>query len=170
MFGAEEARTVAAWEAAVSATRAAAEAYPLCYSIFRLAEARAGTVPDAVLKATLAEGVALADDLAAATGDEIRVVARRARLRLEPTATGPGPSPQPELELEPEPDPRCRLTDREREVIALVAEGNSNGEIATALYISPKTASVHVSNILAKLGVSTRTEAATVAHRTGLLR
>jgi DNA-binding CsgD family transcriptional regulator len=100
--------------------------------------------------------------LAAASADEIRLVARRARLRLEPA----GPAPL----APPEPDPRFRLTDREREVIALVAEGNSNGEIATALYISPKTASVHVSNILAKLGVSTRTEAATVAHRTGLLR
>jgi DNA-binding CsgD family transcriptional regulator len=88
-------------------------------------------------------------------------VARRARLRLEPS--GPVPLPPPE------PDLRFRLTDREREVIALVAEGNSKGEIATALFISPKTASVHVSNILAKLGVSTRTEAATVAHRTGLL-
>jgi DNA-binding CsgD family transcriptional regulator len=62
------------------------------------------------------------------------------------------------------------LTEREREVLALVAEGHSNGRIATALYISPKTASVHGSNILAKLDVSTRTEAATVAHRLGLLR
>jgi DNA-binding NarL/FixJ family response regulator len=55
------------------------------------------------------------------------------------------------------------------EVLALVAEGHSNGQIATSLYISPKTASVHVSNILAKLDVSTRTEAATLAHRLGLL-
>jgi DNA-binding NarL/FixJ family response regulator len=61
------------------------------------------------------------------------------------------------------------LTDRERDVLALVAEGHSNGQIASTLYISPKTVSVHVSNILAKLGVSTRTEAATVAHRLGLI-
>ena len=54
------------------------------------------------------------------------------------------------------------LTDREREVLALVAAGRSNGQIATALFISPKTASVHVSNILAKLGVSGRVEAAAV--------
>jgi DNA-binding CsgD family transcriptional regulator len=60
------------------------------------------------------------------------------------------------------------LTDREREVLALVAAGRSNGQIATALFISPKTASVHVSNILAKLGVSGRVEAAAVAHRLGL--
>ena len=67
----------------------------------------------------------------------------------------------------PEPVP-FGLTDREREVLALVAAGRSNGQIATALFISPKTASVHVSNILAKLGVSGRVEAAAVAHRLGL--
>ncbi len=60
------------------------------------------------------------------------------------------------------------LTDREREVLKLVAAGRSNRDIATALFISPKTASVHVSNILAKLGAATRTEAAAIAHRTGL--
>jgi DNA-binding CsgD family transcriptional regulator len=61
------------------------------------------------------------------------------------------------------------LTDREREVLALVAAGRSNGQIAAALFISPKTASVHVSNILAKLGVTGRVEAAAVAHRLGLI-
>ncbi|WP_275413226.1 helix-turn-helix domain-containing protein [Rugosimonospora africana] len=55
------------------------------------------------------------------------------------------------------------------EVLGLVAEGRSNGQIAAALYISPKTASVHVSNILAKLNAATRTEAAAQAHRLGLL-
>ena len=51
----------------------------------------------------------------------------------------------------------------------LVAEGRSNGEIADELFISPKTASVHVSNILSKLGVRSRIEAAAVAHRRGFL-
>jgi DNA-binding NarL/FixJ family response regulator len=60
------------------------------------------------------------------------------------------------------------LTSREIEVLQLVAAGRSNGEIGTALFISTKTASVHVSNILAKLGVSGRGEAAAVAHRVGL--
>jgi DNA-binding CsgD family transcriptional regulator len=54
-------------------------------------------------------------------------------------------------------------------LLRLVAEGRNNGEIARALFISPKTASVHVSHILAKLGVRTRTEAAAVAHRHHLL-
>jgi DNA-binding NarL/FixJ family response regulator len=57
------------------------------------------------------------------------------------------------------------LTPREREVLALVADGRTNRQIAEALFISNKTASVHVSNILAKLGVANRGEAAAVAHR-----
>jgi len=61
------------------------------------------------------------------------------------------------------------LTNRELEVLRLVAAGQSNREIAGALVISPKTASVHVSNILAKLGAATRTEAAVKAHQLFLL-
>ncbi|WP_198664064.1 helix-turn-helix transcriptional regulator [Jiangella endophytica] len=61
------------------------------------------------------------------------------------------------------------LTDREREVLHLVAAGRSNRQIGEELFISTKTASVHVSNILAKLGVSGRGEAAALAHREGLL-
>lgn len=60
------------------------------------------------------------------------------------------------------------LTNREQEVLALVAEGRSNGEIAKTLFVSTKTVSVHVSNILAKLGVGSRTEAAAWAYAEGL--
>jgi DNA-binding NarL/FixJ family response regulator len=60
------------------------------------------------------------------------------------------------------------LTPREREVAALLAEGLSNGEVARRLYISTKTAAVHVSNILAKLGMASRAEVAAWAVRTGL--
>jgi DNA-binding CsgD family transcriptional regulator/tetratricopeptide (TPR) repeat protein len=61
------------------------------------------------------------------------------------------------------------LTARELEVLRLVAEGASNGEIGARLFISRRTVSVHVSHILDKLGVGTRTAAATVAHQRGLL-
>jgi DNA-binding NarL/FixJ family response regulator len=66
-------------------------------------------------------------------------------------------------------DPRQSLTPRESEILALVAEGRSNGEIGRQLFISTKTVSVHVSNILGKLGASGRTEAAAIARREGLL-
>jgi ATP/maltotriose-dependent transcriptional regulator MalT len=70
----------------------------------------------------------------------------------------------------PPPDPLARfgLTAREREVLSLLAAGRSNPEIGRALFISTKTVSVHVSNILAKLGVSGRVEAAVVAQRLGV--
>jgi DNA-binding NarL/FixJ family response regulator len=61
------------------------------------------------------------------------------------------------------------LTARELEVLALVAQGRSNREIAGQLYISAKTVSVHVSNMLAKLGAGGRTEAVAVARRRGYL-
>ncbi|MEO8329975.1 MAG: response regulator transcription factor, partial [Candidatus Nanopelagicales bacterium] len=61
------------------------------------------------------------------------------------------------------------LTRREEEVLALVAEGRSNREIGKQLFISAKTVSVHVSNILAKLGAAGRTEAVALARRRGLL-
>ena len=63
--------------------------------------------------------------------------------------------------------PLAALTDREREVLNLLARGMSNREIGTELFITPKTASVHVSNILGKLGAASRTEAAAIAYREG---
>jgi DNA-binding CsgD family transcriptional regulator len=97
---------------------------------------------------------------------ELEALARRARIDL------PIPPDQPEHPSEPRPDAldRLHLTHREREVLALVAEGRTNRQIAAKLYISDKTASVHVSNILTKLGVSNRGEAAAVAHRLRLLQ
>ena len=83
--------------------------------------------------------------------DEVAALLRRLGDRPAP-AGGPAP-----------------LTPREREVAALLADGLSNGEIARRLYISTKTASVHVSNILAKLDMTSRTEVATWAVRTGLV-
>jgi DNA-binding NarL/FixJ family response regulator len=100
-------------------------------------------------------------------------LARRARINL---ATGPSADGAPvDAPQEQEPTSageaalRARgLSAREIEVLTLVAAGYSNGEIAKRLFISSKTASVHVSHILDKLGVSTRTEAATIGVRLGL--
>jgi DNA-binding NarL/FixJ family response regulator len=59
------------------------------------------------------------------------------------------------------------FTAREREVLALIADGRTNRQIAQELFIAEKTASVHVSNILGKLGAASRGEAAALAHRAG---
>jgi DNA-binding CsgD family transcriptional regulator/tetratricopeptide (TPR) repeat protein len=86
------------------------------------------------------------------------VVALARRARLE---TGlPGARPV---------DPDAVLTPREQEVLGLLAQGRTNRQIGAALYISEKTASVHVSNILAKLGAGGRTEAVALAAERGLL-
>ena len=102
----------------------------------------------------LQEAEAAARRLAAAPmRTEISTLARRARIDL----AAPAPAPPPE------PDP-VGLTPREREVITLLSDGLSNAQIARTLYISEKTASVHVSNILRKLGVTSRIQAAAAAH------
>ncbi len=91
---------------------------------------------------------------------------RRARLRVTENGAAAGDAP---AALHDEFE-RLGLTAREAEVLRLVADGLSNSQIAEKLFISRKTASVHVSNILSKLGVATRVEAAALAHRRGLIR
>ncbi|MFJ4327791.1 AAA family ATPase [Streptomyces tricolor] len=102
--------------------------------------------------------------LAAAVADHLRArpladavarLAQRARLALGRAAR----------QAPADPAAALGLTSRERDVLGLVAAGRTNRQIAEELFISPKTASVHVSNILSKLGVSGRGEAAAVAHR-----
>lgn len=92
--------------------------------------------------------------------EQTELLAGRARISL---ATTPRLAPAPASEADPLGS--LGLTPREQDVLRRVAEGRSNRQIAEELYISPKTASVHVSNILAKLGVSGRTEAAAMTHR-----
>lgn len=91
--------------------------------------------------------------------EEVESLIARARLQqAEPRADD---SPEP---TQGEEAP-FGLTPRELQVLALVAEGATNRQIGTALFMAEKTASVHVSRILTKLGVSSRTQAAAVAHR-----
>ncbi|HEX6246398.1 MAG TPA: AAA family ATPase [Nocardioidaceae bacterium] len=85
-------------------------------------------------------------------------------LLAELRAAGMTPQPTPTGQAGP-----AVLTPREREILVLVAQGRSNGEIARQLFISAKTVSVHVSNILAKLGAGGRTEAAALARSRGIL-
>ncbi|MEU6070873.1 AAA family ATPase [Streptomyces sp. NPDC047082] len=92
--------------------------------------------------------------------DSVVLLAQRARLSL---TCAPRQAPAPA-----DPVEALGLTSRERDVLRLVSAGRTNRQIAEELFISPKTASVHVSNILGKLGVSGRGEAAAVAHRLGL--
>ncbi|MCW2492250.1 MAG: transcriptional regulator, LuxR family [Frankiales bacterium] len=76
-----------------------------------------------------------------------------------------GPVDEPAKRASGAGGPLASLTSRENDVLALLVEGGTNRQIARQLYISDKTVSVHVSNILAKLGVGSRTEAAAVARR-----
>ena len=91
----------------------------------------------------------------------LEALALRGHLATGPARGGPA-SPQDRAYL------TAALTDREREVLRLLARGMSNRKIGEELFISPKTASVHVSNIFAKLAVTNRTEAAVIAEREGL--
>jgi DNA-binding CsgD family transcriptional regulator/tetratricopeptide (TPR) repeat protein len=149
------------WARAAAAWAAIDRPYPAAIARWREADALAGAgerVP-----ATEAAGAALS----AARGlgsqwliDEVRTLSDRARLEL---AAGNGRA-DTGREEPVEADP-FGLTPRERQVLALLAEGATNRQIGAALFMAEKTASVHVSRILAKLGVQGRTQAAAVAHR-----
>jgi DNA-binding CsgD family transcriptional regulator/tetratricopeptide (TPR) repeat protein len=154
------------WAAAAEAWERLGESYPAAYARWRQAEALllGGLVREQV-EPSLRAAYATASELGAAPlRTQIEALARRGRLHLgtDPATPSP-PAPQP-----PSPLDRLGLTAREQEVLALVALGRTNRQIAETLFISPKTATVHVSNILGKLGVRGRVEAATIAHRLGI--
>ena len=94
--------------------------------------------------------------------DEVTALVQRARLSLDVDGTAPAAAGTPEADEREDP---FGLTPRERQVLALIAEGATNRQIGAALFMAEKTASVHVSRILSKLGVRSRTQAAAVAHR-----
>jgi DNA-binding CsgD family transcriptional regulator/tetratricopeptide (TPR) repeat protein len=163
---------VPAWMAAVEACRAVQKPYLLAYALVRHAEVLGAAGARDPAAAGVREALSLAEAMGATPlAEEARDLARRTRLDVEPGAEPDDARPAPEPSS-PEDDEleRLGLTAREREVLLLVADGRSNGQIAEELVISRKTASVHVSNILAKLGVATRVEAAALAHRRGLAR
>jgi DNA-binding NarL/FixJ family response regulator len=155
----------AQWQQAATAWLALGRPYPAAYAQWRQAEALlVSKAPRAQAQEPLRAAHALAVRLGAAPlRRELELLAQRGRVRLE-AATEPSPATVPA----PSTSASLGLTTREAEVLALLAEGRTNRQIGETLFITPKTASVHVSRILAKLGVTGRGEAAAVAHRLGL--
>ena len=143
---------VGRWGAAVQAWRTDGQPYALARVLVTQAEAAAAAGDRTAAREALEEAGAIAANLEARPlRDEVARLARRVGLR---GAVRAGPDV---------------LTARERDVLRLVAVGHSNSRIGAELYLSPKTVSVHVSRIIAKLEVTNRIEAAAVAHRLGLL-
>lgn len=163
----------AAWRAAETAWLALEYPYPAARARWRGAEAQvvAGDRTGATASVRAAITTARALGAGRLVG-AIEGLAARARLALDddpPPTDELGSSASPKLAA-PEPlvvDP-FGLTPRERQVLELVADGATNRQIGEQLFMAEKTASVHVSRILAKLDVRSRTEAAAVAHRVGL--
>jgi DNA-binding CsgD family transcriptional regulator/tetratricopeptide (TPR) repeat protein len=148
---------IAGWAAAVTAVRdAPGPAHLLPYSLYRLGAAHVEADDRGAAAGVLREAAGAAADLGAELYRRmIDDLAQRAGVRLLKDVARPADT--------------SGLTARELEVLKLVATGRSNREIGEHLFISAKTASVHVSNILAKLGVGSRVEAAAIAHRDGLV-
>lgn len=152
------------WCEVVTAFEHLERPYDLARTRLRLAEALLSTGGDGE-RERAAELLRLAHAVAAHLGarplaDAVALLGRRARLSPAPVAGRPDAPSAPA-----DPLAALGLTSRERDVLRLVSEGRTNRQIAERLFISPKTASVHVSNILSKLDVSGRGEAAAVAHR-----
>ena len=151
----------AAWQAAAGAWQQLGLGYRAAYAQWRQAEALlacgAGASQAAEpLRATHATTVRLG---AAPLRAQIEALARRARISLTPA----------QLTATPAPAHPHGLTDREAAVLQLLVAGRTNRQIGQQLFISPKTASVHVTNILRKLAVPDRVQAAAVAVRLGLV-
>jgi DNA-binding CsgD family transcriptional regulator len=146
----------AAWDETAAAWEGLGQPYPTAIALLRAAEAALADGDREAAGERLRRAAPLGDRLRARPlSDQIASLARRARIPLTDGTAQPDPG-------------RLGLTDREFEVLRLVAAGRSNREIAAELFISAKTASVHVSNILAKLGASSRGEAAAKAHASRL--
>ena len=145
-----------AWDQAAAAWAAVSEPYPQAQALLHAASAALGAGDRDGAADRLRQAAALAAGLGAEPlAQEIGLLARRGRIVLDASAG--------------HVEGDFGLTGRELEVLRLVAAGRSNRDIANELFISPKTASVHVSNILGKLGAASRGEAAAQAHALRLL-
>ncbi len=155
------------WEAIRPALAARPAPFLESYVLWRAAEAWAERSDATAAAEPLREANRIAVTIGASPlASVIGGLGRRLRIDL---AFGDGGGAAEEVEAAPvAPADPFGLTVREREVLALVAEGYTNRRIAETLYISESTAGVHVSHILGKLGVESRTEAAAIAVRLGL--
>lgn len=150
------------WSAAAARWEQLGMAPRHAYALWRCSEAHlsAGS-PRSEAEAAARRAMAVCDGLGATpVRDEVLALARRGRLDLA----------EEEVQETSAPDDPFRLTTREREVLELVADGLTDRQVGERLFISHRTVERHVSNVLAKLGVASRTEATAVAHRTGLAR
>jgi DNA-binding CsgD family transcriptional regulator len=153
------------WGRAATAWDAVQRPYPAAIARFREAEAQLG----AGHRAAATEAATTATQAARRLGstwlfDEVRTLRERGRLGVEGQREEAADHRSDAAGAGAEEDP-FGLTRRERQVLALLAQGATNRQIGAALFMAEKTASVHVSRILAKLGVQGRTQAAAVAHR-----
>jgi len=150
-----------AWHAAADAWQQLGLCYRAAYAQWRQAEALLACGAGAGRSTgPLRDGHATAVRLSAVPlRAEIEALARRARISLTPGQTAPAPAPA---------HPHG-LTAREAAVLQLLVTGHTNRQIGQQLFISPKTASVHVTSILRKLNVRDRVQAAAVAVRLGLV-
>jgi len=150
-------RDLETWEQATALRREVGRPFDLAAILAWLADEQLAAGARDAAAMSLAEGHAIATQLRARPlRERLEASARRASIELEGVHSAAS-----------EAD-RLGLTRREREVLALLVEGRSNRQIADELFMAESTAGVHVSNILGKLGVTRRTEAAAVAHRLGL--
>jgi len=147
----------AAWRAAAKTWDDLGWPHRAGYAWWRHAEAQLTAGQPAAAAAPALRAAAAAADGHAPLLAQVRLLAERARIRLDAPAATTGTSAP------------YGLTERELAVLRLLAAGCTNAQIGRELFISPRTAGVHVTNILRKFGVSGRVQAAALAERAGLL-
>jgi DNA-binding CsgD family transcriptional regulator/tetratricopeptide (TPR) repeat protein len=146
----------APWEDAAEKWRKVEQPFPLGYALYRLGVSRLADSDSQGAKSALAEAATIAQRLGAhPLAELVHTQARRARITL---SAAQGTASTHALAT-------AGLTEREVDVLRLLAAGRTNAQIGSALFITVKTAGTHVSHVLAKLGVATRGEAAALAHR-----
>jgi DNA-binding CsgD family transcriptional regulator len=153
-----------AWNAAAVAWQSLRCPHRAAYAWWRQAEAELDSGQPAPAAAAVLREAAAAAEGHAPLRAQIDALAERARITLREQ-----PAADRQISRPPDAAEKYGLTRRELAVLRLLAAGRSNAQIGAQLYISPRTAGVHVTNILRKLGVSNRVQAAAQAERAGLI-